>query len=81
MADVILNYRTVISFGQSNVDNIMQTYENLLVGPKATRIREAHLCGIAWGYSQAVRFFFVGILFYIGSVFIVKYQLDFKNVF
>ena len=59
----------------------MERYENLLTGPKANRVKQAHICGVAWGYSQAVRFFFVGGLFYIGSVLIVEYKLEFKNVF
>lgn len=30
LSDVILNYRTVISFGGANIDSIMAKYENLL---------------------------------------------------
>ena len=33
LSDVITNYRTVISFGNDNVNEIMKKYENLLVGP------------------------------------------------
>ena len=33
LSDVIINYRTVISFGQKNVDNINEKFETLLEGP------------------------------------------------
>jgi ATP-binding cassette subfamily B (MDR/TAP) protein 1 len=33
LSDVILNYRTVISFGQENINTIMDKYESLLEGP------------------------------------------------
>lgn len=37
------------------------------------RVRNAHLAAIAFGYSMSVRFIFIGIVFYIGSIFIVRY--------
>ena len=33
LSDVIMNYKTVISFGQKNVDLINNKYEGLLVEP------------------------------------------------
>ena len=33
LSDVIMNYRTVISFGQENVDCINRKYESYLVAP------------------------------------------------
>jgi len=81
LSDVILNYRTIISFGQSNIDRIMEKYEELLADPKSKRILNAHLSGICFGYSMCIRFFFVGVVFYVGAVLIVDYQLSTKAVF
>ena len=33
LSDVIINYKTVISFGQKNVDEINRSFEKLLEGP------------------------------------------------
>jgi ATP-binding cassette, subfamily B (MDR/TAP), member 1 len=81
LADVILNYRTVITFGQDNIDAIMGKYEKLLEGPARIRIKNAHIAGVAFGYSMCVRFIYIGIVFYIGAEFAETYQLDFKRVF
>ena len=71
LSDVITNYRTVISFGNDNIESIMSKYEQLLVGPLKKRIVNCHLVGIAYGYSMCIRFVFIGCVFYIGSKFIV----------
>ena len=33
VSDIIMNYRTVISFGQKNVDKIVEKYNDLAKGP------------------------------------------------
>jgi hypothetical protein len=33
LSDVILNYRTVISFGEKNIDALINKYESLLKEP------------------------------------------------
>jgi ABC-type transport system involved in Fe-S cluster assembly fused permease/ATPase subunit len=33
LSDVILNYKTVISFGEKNIDSVIKKYESLLVEP------------------------------------------------
>jgi len=81
LSDVITNYRTVISFGQENIDGIMTKYQDLLVGPLNLRIMNAHLAGIAYGYSVCIRFVYVGIVFYVGAKFTVDYNLSSKDVF
>lgn len=81
LADVIMNYRTVISFGQHNIDAIMEKYERLLDGPANKRVFNAHIAGVAFGYSVCVRFIYIGVVFYIGAVFAEKYNLNFKYVF
>ena len=55
LSEVIMNYRTVISFGQGNVNKIMDKYEDLLSGPADKRIRNAHIAGIAFGYSICIK--------------------------
>jgi len=72
LSDVILNYRTVISFGQRNVDTIMSNYEKLLESPASVRVRNAHIAGLAYGYSLCVRFIFIGTIFWIASNFIIE---------
>jgi ATP-binding cassette, subfamily B (MDR/TAP), member 1 len=76
LSDVILNYRTIISFGQDNVNTIMDKYESLLEGPANLRVRYAHIAGVAFGYSLCVRLVYIGIVFFVGSKFIVTYDLD-----
>ena len=39
------------------------------------------MSGFYFGYSQCVRFFFVGIVFYIASLFIYKYGDDPTNTY
>lgn len=34
LSDIIMNYRTVVSFGEKNVDYLMSRYEMLLAEPK-----------------------------------------------
>jgi len=81
LSDVITNYRTVISFGQDNVDSIMDKYEHLLTGPAALRVRNAHIAGFAFGYSMCIRFIYIGVVFFIGSKLVRSYDLDTKDVF
>lgn len=59
----------------------MAKYEALLVGPLARRVLNAHLAGIAYGYSMCVRFIYIGVVFSIGSKFTVDYNLNPQDVF
>lgn len=81
LSDVITNYRTVISFGNENIESIMEKYEGLLIKPLAKRIVNVHLVGIAYGYSMCIRFIFIGVVFFIGSKLTVEYGLNSKDVF
>ena len=80
LSDVITNYRTVISFGQDNVNEIMIKYEMLLVGPLKRRVCNAMLAAIAYGYSLCIRFIFIGIVFYLSSANKNKIQI-LANIF
>lgn len=49
LSDVIINYRTVISLGQKNVDSINKSFEELLVGPMQDVIKQANKAGAFYG--------------------------------
>ena len=70
LSDIILNYRTVISFGQKNVDLILDRNSELLIIPRQAGIKKAHVSGLFFGYSQAIRFIFIGVIFYMAAVII-----------
>lgn len=63
-----MNYRTVMSFGQKNVDFILSRYAECLMIPYHAGVKRAHISGLFFGYSQSIRFIFVGIVFYLASV-------------
>ena len=64
LSDIIMNYRTVISLGEKNVEFVLEKYYGLLDGPNREGIKRAHISGILYGYSQSVRFIFVALSFY-----------------
>jgi len=74
--DLIINYRTVIGFGQKNVDFMLERYSMLLVVPHQTNIKRAHISGLFFGYSQAIRFVFIGFVFFVAALFVQKYDYD-----
>ena len=51
LSDIIMNYRTVISFGGKNVDFLLEKYFNLLDEPNKASIKKAHCSGILYGFS------------------------------
>jgi hypothetical protein len=67
-----MNYRTVIGFGEKNVAYLLEMFDNLLEKPNQLGIRNAHLSGFLFGYSQCIRFIFIGIAFYIAAVLIAE---------
>ena len=79
LSDIIMNYRTIISLGEKNVDFILHRYYHLLEGPNAQGIKKAHFSGILFGYSQSVRFVFVALSFYFAALIIDKFDLTSKD--
>lgn len=69
-----MNYRTIISFGEKNVDFLMNKFETLLLIPNKMGVRNSHLAGFFFGYSQGIRFWFIAVVFYIASLFIFNYN-------
>lgn len=81
LSDLIINYRTIISFGDKSIDMILERYDTLLIAPKEAGIKKAHISGLFFGYSQSVRFAFVAFVFYVAAVFVNRYNLDSEKVF
>ena len=72
LSDVIVNYRTVICFGQSNVDALVSRFGKLLEEPSRKKVKNAQISGLLFGYSNSARMLFLGITFYVGSFFVDK---------
>ena len=51
LTDIVLNYRTVIGFGEKNVKLINKKYVELLKAPMYKKVREANTRGVAFGFS------------------------------
>ena len=74
-----MNHKSIISFGQKNLEYILGKYSFLLEEPNKEGIKRAHISGFLFGYSQAVRFIFVAITFYLASV-IIQNSADPKSI-
>lgn len=81
LSDIIINYKTVAAFGEKNVELIFEKYEKLMEEPLNRRIKNAHLAGIAHGYSQCARMIFMGLIFYLGSIMITRFEYDSESVY
>lgn len=68
--DIILNYRTVIALGDKNVEHMLGKYSELLMIPYKTNIKKAHVSGLFFGYSQSIRFIYIGFVFFVAAVFV-----------
>ena len=51
-------------------------YYELLAVPHQTNIKRAHISGLFFGYSQAIRFVFIGFVFFVAALFVQKENLD-----
>ena len=71
---MILNYRTVIGFGQKNVNVVVNRFQKLLEEPSRKKVKNAHIGGFFFGYSNCARMLFLGIVFLIGSELVRKYS-------
>jgi len=81
LSDILLNYRTVIGFGDKNTKYLLDKFDHLLDQPCRDGIKTGHIGGFYFGYSQCVRFLFVGIVFYIAAVFINDYDETPKDTY
>jgi ABC-type multidrug transport system fused ATPase/permease subunit len=81
LSDVILNYKTVFSFGDQNTERIFEKFRILMETPLNKKINDCHMNGFAFGYSSAVRIIFTGIVFYLGTIVINKWHFKTEDVF
>ena len=51
LSDVVINYKTVISFGENNVEAIFDKFSKLMQDPLAKKVHNAHVAGFFYGYS------------------------------
>lgn len=51
LSDIIMNYRTIISLGEKNINFILLRYYKLLDEPNRQGIKRAHFSGVLFGYS------------------------------
>ena len=66
LSDFILNYRTVISFGQKNVDHVKDYYLKLLQGTFERDVKIARTSGLLLGFGTCGRVLYLGLMFYCG---------------
>ena len=81
LSDIVLNYRTIISFGEKNIDALLAKFRGLLLSSNRDSIVSAHLSGLFFGYSSLARFCYAAFIFYVAGLFILKYNEDPKNAF
>jgi ATP-binding cassette subfamily B (MDR/TAP) protein 1 len=81
LSDIIMNYRTVVSFGEKNIQFLMKKYDDLLIEPNRLAVKNAHISGILFGYSMFARFAFIASVFYFGTLMIVNHGLAQENTF
>ena len=70
LSDILINYRTVISFGHKNVEFILDRYGKLLDRPHEAGVKQAHVQGLFFGYSQSIRLVFIAFVFYVAAIFL-----------
>lgn len=80
LADLIYNYRTIISHG-NNVDKLVAKYESLVDEKLGTRNFNTHIAGAAFGFSSCIRFLYIGLVFYIGATFISSLDITSDKVY
>jgi len=71
----------VIGFGQKNVEAVILKFQQYLDEPSSKRVRNAHINGFFFGYSNSARMLFLGIVFYIGSFIIRSGNGDSQNIY
>lgn len=81
LSDIIMNYRTVVSLGEKNVEFLLSKYGDLLIIPHRTGVKRAHVSGLFFGYSQSIRFIFIAFVFYVAGIFARYYNVNTKHLF
>jgi ABC-type multidrug transport system fused ATPase/permease subunit len=81
LSEIIMNYRTIVGFGDKNIDQIMAKYHTHLYLPNRAAVRKAHISGFFFGYSQYAKLGMIGIVFYLATEIMYKYDLDQLDVY
>mmetsp|Transcript_33800 Transcript_33800/g.44614 ORF Transcript_33800/g.44614 Transcript_33800/m.44614 type:complete len:284 (-) Transcript_33800:1325-2176(-) len=82
LSDVVINYRTVISLGQKNVDCINANFEKMLVGPMEDITRQSNKMGLYYGLGTAGRLIYISLMFLIAILVLIdKWGIDSTDVF
>lgn len=77
--EAMINIRTVTSFGVENT--FAAKYTKLLEKPYRLAIKSGNLAGFLFGASQLVMFIIFALVFYIGTLFVRKFGIDFTDLF
>ena len=72
ISDIIMNYKTVISFGQKNIDQVIDKYDRLRVEQLERNLKNWNIAGASNGWACAGRVTFVGLSFILGNVITVR---------
>ena len=51
LADIIMNHKTVISFGEKNINFLVERYSNFLLMPYKNAVKSAHITGLLFGFG------------------------------
>lgn len=79
---MIINYRTVISFGQKNVDHINDRFESLLEGPMKEVIAKTNKVGHYYALGSSGRTLFVSLVFIVGvELLVATFEINAEDVF
>lgn len=77
--EAMINIRTVTSFGVQNT--FAAKYAKLLVKPYKLAVKSGNLAGFLFGASQLVMFVIFALVFYIGTLFVKRYGINFVDLF
>ena len=78
-SEAVNNMRTVASFAKE--DKLLRNYEKKLERPLQLAVRKGNISGLSFGFSQFGMFFVYALVFFIGAVFMVNIDLDYKDLF
>jgi len=71
----------VIGFGQKNINVVVHRFQQLLEEPSRKKVKNAHLGGFFFGYSNCARMLFLGIVFLIGSWLVQEYSSEANDIY
>ena len=79
VSESLTNMRTVASLGKE--DEVLRLYSDALRKPAKAATKKGFVSGLFFGLSQLGIFIVFGVIFYIGSLFMRDYDLEFRQVY